>query len=332
LTEVTDEFGFELSNRMVSAPPPQDQPATVNDTVLNTTVTIAAQVTVSVVGSSAVAAGVSVGGGSAAMALLSQMQYFSYIGTANYSMTGTMNNFYTNLNQKSTFPNFFKRDINNGQAVAGRRLDSAQDLIEVYDFLDSAGQYLTLIALIMVVHALVHLLSRYLGQKWHCLKRLEGSFLWGVYIYFWYFAFLDVQVSALLQLRVLHIIAEIDSLIVFILLCVATLEYDTPKVDICWVIFAFTAKSFLCTCLIVIVSMVIACKEACERRKNRNKVVNYTAESLSIEAPKPNVITTTDPDLSFGHEADWAQKPFDYIRQAKRNTGELKIRRDQSSN
>ena len=108
-------------------------------------------------------------------------------------------------------------------------------------------------------------------------------------------------------------------MIVFVLLCIATLEYDTPQIDICWVIFAFTAKSFLCTCLIVIVSIAKSIKEACQRKRLRSKVTNYTAESISTEPQKPTIVTTTEPDLSFGQEAEWTQKPFEYLRQPKQS-------------
>ena len=80
--------------------------------------------------------------------------------------------------------------------------------------------------------------------------------------------------------RVLHIIAEIDALMVYILLCFATLNYDTPRVDICWVIVAFTLKSFLCTFLIVIIHAIIGIKDALQRRKQAKDLGKIDVETL----------------------------------------------------
>lgn len=424
---VTDIYGFPLTTLFLSAPPPTSPPV---PTSLNTSITTATQASAALVAVSAVILGPTVGGGSIAMALLSQMQYFSYIGTANYSMTGTMNNFYTNLNQKSTLPNVFHREKVN---KLGRKLDSIEELIVVKDFLDSAGQYLTLFAGIASLHFLLFLLNKVV--KFRCLVAFQRSFQWTIYLYFWYFAFLDLQISALLHLkdcdlsdssiraisclslallaliltaltpflayfyihrhqesllspenspqkqrfgalvsdlrkdvkwakylvpiyyfqrlfygllivfmrgkafyqslvlvipcglmalfvlfsrpmlmkssRVLHIIAELDALAVYILLCLATLQYTTPRVDICWVIVAFTLKSFTCTVLIVLIHAVSGVKDACvRRRKARERVY---VETVETGADFRTAMWADQADISFGG-------PKEYLRMGKTET------------
>jgi hypothetical protein len=277
-----------------------------------------------------------------------------------------------------------------------------EELIVVKDFLDSSGQYITMLGAIMALHIVIYLLNKVL--KWRLLKRLEGEFVWSVYLYFWYFAFLDLQISAILQLkdgdwqdqsprylictilasivlvltcltpfaayffiyrykeqlinneetqlkqrfgslvsglradvrwakylipvfylqrliyslfivfmrgrplyqsltlvipcglmalftlvarpmylrssRLLHIIAEIDALLVYILLCFATFNYSTPQVDICWVIVCLTIKSFLCTVVIVIIHAIAGAREACHRKKALQKEKKIYVETL----------------------------------------------------
>jgi len=422
VTNVTDIYGFPLTTKQLTVPPPSDPPG-YNETALNTTVATATQASAAVVAVSAVVLGSTVGGGSFAMALLSQMQYFSYIGTANYSTTGTTTSFYADLNQKSSIPNVFQRS---GTAKLGRKLDSVEELIVVKDFLDSAGQYITLLAGLMALHLLFYLVTKVVQWKW--LKRLERCFVWTVYLYFWYFAFLDLQISALLQLkdgdwqdhspryltctvlavltlvltsstpfaaylfiyrykeqligsedtlikqrfgswvsglradvrwakylvpvfyfqrllysllivfmrgrpmyqsltliipcglmtlftlvarpmlmrssRLLHIIAEIDALVVYTLLCFATLHYTTPQVDICWVIVGFTLKSFLCTVLIVLIHAISGLCSACRKKalEKKSKIYVETLESTN-SLDFRTAMWGNQKEVSFGGEA-----------------------------
>jgi len=196
LADIEDIYGDSLSTKAISVPPPSDPAvSSTNQSTVNTTIATATQTIVTIVAASAVLLGSTVGGGSFAVALLSQMQYFSYISSGN-STTGTANSFYAGLNQKSVYPNFFK---SSGPSKPGRRLESSEELITPADFLDSAGQYFTILVCIMTIHLGLFLLCRVFKWKW--LIRLAGQFTWTVYLYFWYLAFLDLQISALLQLK-----------------------------------------------------------------------------------------------------------------------------------
>ena len=217
LVPVWDEFGFYLENTEFEANPPSDaaSDSLLSASFLKTSVQVTTALSLSVALGSTVLTG-----GGLGLALLSQMQYFSYVGKSDFSITGSLSSFYLNLNQKSLLPNWLQRE-----SSAGRRLSSAEELLELEDFLDSAGQYLTLLVGIGTVHAVVGMASLVLG-KW--VERLKVGFVWGVYLWFWYFAYLDLLVSALLHLKTQYtlwaslrsVASNILALLTLILACV----------------------------------------------------------------------------------------------------------------
>jgi len=425
-TPVRDEFGNSLTTQQLVVPPPFPpiELSSLSNITTNVTIETATTATSAAVGGTLVVAGASTGGGSLAMALLSQMQYFSYISTANYTMTGDMNSFYTSLNQKSALPNFFGQSQGVQKRNIDRKLEESLNLVNAKDFLDNCGQFLSILVIIMGVHGVVYGLYRLFGKRFSFLSTLNAQFRYTVYLCFWYFSYLDLEVAALLQLvdhdfemstgrqvactllalltiilasitpllvlaliyfksnllfsasenpvkskfssvisslradlakakylfpvyyfqrllygflivfmremklyqaaalvvpslimtlfviiarpmatltmRVLHLLAELDCLIVFILLFFVTLQYNTPRIDICWLIVGFTLKSFLCTSLIVLIGFISTVKAKCQRRKRTTEVHPICTEMTQGE--ERSGAKYEDKDLSFGRE------------------------------
>ena len=207
---VRDEFGTPLSTRYFSLPPPlyavelpPPPPPPPNVTVpVNTTEPVVGNYTLrsvtaassSAVTSSVVVGGASAGGTGLAAQALSKMQYFSYIGETNTNMPQDAGSFYQSLNQKYWMPNFFSKNVNS----SGRRLSG---LAENKDFLDTAGPFISLLVVIVGVHAALQTIkiTAKPGRKWFYTAKRE--FEWGLYFYLWCFVYLDLLVSALLQLK-----------------------------------------------------------------------------------------------------------------------------------
>jgi len=139
----------------------------------------------------ALAAG-AMAGSSAAMALVTQMQYFSFIGSTGVSLPGGMAGMYAGMNQKSMLPNFFSRKN------TGRRLSAS----EVFDFLEETGSFLSLFVLLFGLHLLVRLISLpciHKQPKW--LSWALTKFEWSLYLDFLGFAYLDLTLNSLSMLH-----------------------------------------------------------------------------------------------------------------------------------
>jgi hypothetical protein len=133
-------------------------------------------------------------GSSAAMAVAIQMQYLSYIQTAEVSLPEGMSGMYAGMNQKSMLPNFFSRE----NTSSGRRLDT----YDMFDFLEEAGSFLSLLVLLFSFHVLIRLISLPLkGKLPKFLAWLMRKFEWALYLDFIGFAYLDLTLNSLLQIR-----------------------------------------------------------------------------------------------------------------------------------
>ena len=206
---VRDEFGNQLSTRFFELPPPlysvetpPPPPVTNTTEVSNATVPVAnvtmrtvTKTSSSVALSGAVVSGASAGGAGLAVQLLSKMQYFSYIADTDLAKPDDTNDFYESLNQKFWMPNFFTKDV----SPVGRRLSS---LDSNKDFLDTAGPFLSLLIIIAGIHTGIYLFCFSLRPERKWVYSFKTEFEWAFYFYLYTFAYLDVFVSSLLQLKI----------------------------------------------------------------------------------------------------------------------------------
>jgi len=131
---------------------------------------------------------------SAAMTLVIQIQYFSFIGSAGVSLPGGMGGMYAGMNQKSLLPNFFSRT----RTGSGRRLDTS----DVFDFLEEAGSFLSLFVLLFGLHLLIRLISLPCkGKLPRVLTWALQNCEWSLYLDFLGFTYLDLTLNALSQIH-----------------------------------------------------------------------------------------------------------------------------------
>ena len=200
---VRDEFNTSLSTRYFELPPPLNSviiPPPTNtstpsstDLTVNSTLRSYSEVTSSAVVSSALISSVTAGGGGAAIQLLSSMQYFSYIASTHFSMSDEASGFYAGLSQTYWMPNFFT----NKPFPSHRVLSSTDINNSDFDFLDTAGPFLSLIIVVICLHICLFLL--YIGcrprARW--FHSVKNTMEWSVYFFLWCFVFLDLVIAGL---------------------------------------------------------------------------------------------------------------------------------------
>ena len=209
LGNIIDEFGNSLKTRYFELPPPKNSIKTPNSSTRPPSISSTRNKTLisseisrgnvgssaSVAASSAIISGTSSGGAGLAAQLLGKCQYFAYIYYTSNGLTDNANEFFKAINQKTWMPNFFK-----GENRIYRRLNS--DLKENRDFFDTAGPFLSLLMLIVTFHVLLEVGICVLRPDRQWVYAVNKEFKWTVYFAVYAFMYLDLVVSALLQLEV----------------------------------------------------------------------------------------------------------------------------------
>ena len=144
---------------------------------------------------SALVSGGSSGGSGLAAQLLGKLQYFAYIAYTPTALSKDAEGFYEAINQKAWMPNFFTKGLS-----PYRRLSS--DLRKDRDFLETAGPFLSLLVLIAVLHLFLHACLLLLRPERQWISAFTREFEWTAYFALYAFAYLDLMVSALLQLEI----------------------------------------------------------------------------------------------------------------------------------
>jgi len=148
-----------------------------------------------VVATSALVSGGSSGGSGLAAQLLGKLQYFAYIAYTPTALSNDAEGFYEAINQKAWMPNFFTKGLS-----PYRRLSS--ELRKDRDFLETAGPFLSLLVLIAVLHLFLHACLLLLRPERQWISAFTREFEWTAYFALYAFAYLDLMVSALLQLEI----------------------------------------------------------------------------------------------------------------------------------
>lgn len=204
-----DEFGNQLSSRYYELfppknaiiippplpPPPSPQPTTPRTQSVSKTPIRRVGTSGPAVATTALVSGGSSGGSGLAAQLLGKLQYFAYIAYTPNALSEDAESFYESINQKTWMPNFFNQEI-----TPYRRLSS--ELSEDRDFFETAGPFLSLLLLVAALHLFFQGCVFLLKPERQWIYSLTREFEWTVYFSLYAFAYLDLMVSAMLQLEI----------------------------------------------------------------------------------------------------------------------------------